>query len=105
MLSSNVNPSAMFARVNDLIVRIIRSTRPVPVCRFGVHLLRFMFSSVQNFLNTLLSKQLPLSVLIHCGVTLFVKESVKNFKTVRVSALLHTCAVGHLLKRSTATEM
>ena len=95
----------MFARVNDLIVRIIRSTRPVPVCRFGVHLMRLIFSSVQNFLNSLLLKQLPFSVLIHCGVPLFVKYSVKNFEMVRVSALLHTCAVGHLLKRSTATKM
>ena len=98
MLSSNFNPSAIFALVNDLIVRIIRSTRPVPVCRFGVHLIRFMFSSVQNFLNSLLLMQLPVSVLMHCGVPLFVKYSVKNFKTVRVSALFAYLCNGPLAK-------
>ena len=104
-LSSNFNPSAMLALVNDLIVRIIRSTKPVPVCKFGVHLMRFMFSPLQTFSNSLLLKQLPLSVLIHCGVPLSVKYFVKNFRTVRVSAFLPTCALGHLLKRLTATIM
>ena len=50
-------------------------------------------------------KQLPLSVLILCGVPLSVKRLVKIFRTVRNSVFLHTCAVGHLLKRSTATNM
>ena len=76
-LSSNYIPSAILALVKDLIVRIIRSTKPVPVCKFGVHLTRFMFSPLQNFLNSLLLKQLPLSVLIHCGVPLSVKYLVK----------------------------
>ena len=43
-LSSNIKPSAMFALVSDLIVRIVLSTWPVPVCKFGVHLMRFIFS-------------------------------------------------------------
>ena len=75
----------MFALNNDLIVRIVRSTSPVPVCKFGVHLMRLMFSLLQNFLNSLLLKQLPLSVLIHRRVPVSVKYLVKNFKTVRVS--------------------
>ena len=34
-LSSNVSPSAIFALINDLIVRIVRPTKPVPVCKLG----------------------------------------------------------------------
>ena len=104
-LSSNVSPSAMFALVNDLIVRIVRSTKPVSVCEFGVHLMRSLFSSLQNFLYSLLLKQLPLSVLMHRGVPLSLKYFVKNFKMVRVSVFLQTCAVGHLRKRSMATKI
>ena len=104
-LSSNINPSGIIALVNDLIVRFFRSTKPVPVCKFGVHLMRLMFSPLQNFLNSLLLKQLPLSVRMHRGVPLSVKYFVKNFKTVRVSAFLQGCAVGHLLKRSIATKI
>ena len=48
-LSSNVNTSAMFALVNDSIVRIVRSTKQVPVCIFGVHLIRLIFSLLQTF--------------------------------------------------------
>ena len=58
-LSSSIKPSAMFALVSDLIVRIVLSTWPVPVCKFGVHLMRFIFSRLQNYLNSLLLKQLP----------------------------------------------
>ena len=104
-LSSNVNPSVIFALVNDLIVRIVRSTKPVPVCKFGVHLMRLTFSSLQYFLNSLLLKQLPLSVLMHRGVPLSVKYFVKKFQTVRVTVFLQICAVGHLLKRSMATKI
>ena len=104
-LSSNIRPSAMFALVGDLIDRIVRSTKPVPVCKLGVHLIRLMFSLLQNCLYSLLLKQLPLSVLIHCGVPLSAKYFVRNFKTVRVSVLLQICAVGHLLKRSMATKL
>ena len=104
-LSSNICPSAIFALVNDLIVRIVRSTKPVPVCKFGVHLMRLVILPLQNVLNSLLLKQLPLSVLMHRGVSLSVKHFVKNFKTVRVSVFLQTCAVGHLLKQSIATRI
>ena len=41
---------------------------------------------------------------MHHGVPLSVKH-FKNFKTVRVSVFLQTCAVGHLLKRSIATNI
>ena len=104
-LSSNISPSANFALGNDLIVRNARSTKPVPVCNFGVLLMRSMFSPLQNFLNSLLLKQLPLSVRIHRGFPLSAKYFVKNFVTVRVSAILQMCAVGHLLQRSIATKI
>ena len=67
--------------------------------------MRLTFSSLQNFLNSLLLKQLPLSVLMHRGVPLSVKYFVKNFETVRVSVFLQNCAVGHFLKRSMATKI
>ena len=46
-LSSNIKLSAIFALVSDLIVRMVLSTWPVPVCKFGVHLMRFF--SVTKF--------------------------------------------------------
>ena len=64
-----------------------------------------MFSPLQICSNSLLSNQLLLSILIHCGVPLSAKHFVKSFKTVRVSVLLQICAVGHLLKRSMATKI
>ena len=39
------------------------------------------------------------------GVPLSEQKFVKNFITVRVSVFLQICAVGHLLKRSTATQI
>ena len=96
-LSSNVKPSAMFALVNDLIVRIVLSTWPVPVCTFGVHRMRFIFSWLQN-LNSLLLKQLPLSVRILRGVPLSEQYFVIKFKTVRESVFLQTWAVRLRLK-------
>ena len=81
-LSSNIKPCAMFALVSDLIVRIVLSFRPVPVCKFGVHLMRFVFSPLQNSLDSLLSKQMPLSVRILRGVPLSEQYFVKNFETV-----------------------
>ena len=104
-LSSKLKPSAMFALVSDLIVRINLSTKPVPVCKLGVHLIHLIFWPSQNCLNSLLLKQLPLSVRITRGVPLSVKYLVKNFRTVRASVLLQMCAVGHLLKRSTASKI
>ena len=95
----------MLARVNDLIDRIVLSFWPVPVCKFGVHLMRFTFSLLQNSLNSLLSKQIPLSVRILRGIPLSEQFLVKNFKTVRVLVFLQICAVGHSLKRSTATKI
>ena len=95
----------MFALVNDIIVRIVFSTWPVPVCKFGVHRMRFIFSWLQNSLNSLLLKQLPLSVRILRGVPLSEQYFVKNFKTVRESVFLQNWAVGHSLKRSTATKI
>ena len=84
-LSSNNNPSPLFALVNDLIVHIVLSTWPVPVCKFGVHLMRFIFSRLQNSLNSLLLKQPPLSVRKLRGVPLSEQYFVKKFKTVRES--------------------
>ena len=101
-LSSNVIPSAKFALVNDLIVRIVRSTKPLPVCRFGVHHICLIFSPSQRFLNSSFSKQLSLSVRIHRGVPMTVKDFVRNSRTVRVSLF---SAVGQLPKRSIATKM
>ena len=75
-LSSNISPSAILALVSDLIVRNIRSTKSVQVCKFGVHLMCLLLSPLQNFLNSLLLKQLPLSVPIHCGLPLSVKHLV-----------------------------
>ena len=95
----------MFALVNDIIVRIVFSTWPVPVCKFGVHRMRFIFSWLQNSLNSLLLKQLPLSVRILRGVPLSEQYFVKNFKTVRESVFLQNWAVGYSLKRSTATKI
>ena len=46
-LSSKVRPSAIFALVIDLIVRITRSTKPVPVCKLGVHLIRLILRPSQ----------------------------------------------------------
>ena len=103
--SSKVKPSAIFALVSDLIVRINRSTKPVPVCKLGVHLIRWIFWPSQNCLNSLILKQLPLSVRITRGVPLSVKYLFKNFRMVRVSVLLQMCAVGHLLKLSIATKI
>ena len=94
----------MFALVNDLIVRIVLSTWPVPVCKLSVHLMRFIFSPLQNSLNSLLLKQLPLSVWILRGVPLSEHNFVKKFKVVGVSVFLQICAVGHLLNRSTALK-
>ena len=104
-LSSNIKTSAIFALVSDLIVRIVLSTRPVPVCKFGLHLMRFMFSQLQNSLNSILLNQLPFSVHMLRGVPLSEQYFVKNFKTVRESVFLQICAVGHLLNRSTATKI
>ena len=104
-LSSNTKPTAIFALVSDLIVRIVLSTRPVPVCKFGVHLMRFMFSRLQNSMNSILLKQLPLLVRILRGVPLSEQYFVKNLKTVRESVFLQICTVGHLLNRSTATKI
>ena len=84
---------------------MVLSTWPVPVCKFGVHRMRFMFSWLQNSLNSLLLKQLPLSVRILRGVPLSKQNLVKKFKTVRESVFLQIWAVGHLLKRSTATNI
>ena len=42
-LSSEGNPSSKLTLVNDLIVRIVLLTNPVPVCKFGVHRIRFIF--------------------------------------------------------------
>ena len=95
--SSNVNPSAMFALVNDLIVCIVLSTWPLPVCGLDVHPMRFILSRLQNSLNSLLLKQLPLSVQILRGVPLSEQYFVKNFKAVRKSVFLQIFAVGHLL--------
>ena len=95
----------MFPLVNDLIVRVVLSTWPVPVCKFGVHRMRFNFSWLQISLNLLLIKQLPLSVRILRGVPLSGQFFLKNFKTVRESVILQIRAVGHLLKRSTATKI
>ena len=67
--------------------------------------MRFMLSPLQNSLNSLLLKQLPLSVRILRGVPLSEQYLDKNFKTVRVLVFLQICAVGHLLKRSTATKI
>ena len=87
-LTSNIEPSAILALVNDLIVRMVLSTWLVPVCIFGVHLMRLIFSRLQNFLNSLLLKQLPLSVHLHRGVPLSEQYFLKNFKTARVSVFL-----------------
>ena len=95
----------MFALVNDLIVRIVLSTWPVLVCKFGVHLMRFIFSRLQNPLNSLLLKQLPLSVRMRRGVPLSEQYFVKNFKTICESVFLQIWADGHLLNRSTANKM
>ena len=89
-LSSNVKPSAVFALIIELIVRIVLSTWPVPVCNFGVHRMCFIFSSLQDSLYSLLLKQLPLSVRILRGVPLSEQYFVKNFKTVRESVFLGT---------------
>ena len=67
--------------------------------------MRFIFSWLQNSLNSLLLKQLPLSVRTLRGVPLSEQYSIKNFKTVRVSVFLQILAVGHLLKRSTASKI
>ena len=64
------------------------STWPVPVCKFGVHLMRFIFSRLQNSVNSLLLKQIPLSVRILRGVPVPEQHFVKNFKTVRESVFL-----------------
>ena len=104
-LSSNISWSAIFALVNDLIVRIVRSFRPVPVCKFRVHFMRLFCSPLQNIFKSLFLKQLLLSVRIHYGVPLSAKYFIKNFKTVRVSAFLQMCRIGHLLKRSMATNI
>ena len=71
-LSSKSDPSSRLALV---IVRMVLWTNPVPVCKFGVHRMRFIFSLAQNSLNSLLFKQLPLSVRIVRGVQL----SEQNF--------------------------
>ena len=102
-LSSNISPSAMFALDIDLIDFIVRSTRPVLVCKFGVHLIRLIFLPSQNFLNSLLLKQLPLSVRIHRGVPLSAINFVKKFKKVRVTAFLQMCTLCNLLTWSIAT--
>ena len=94
----------MFALVNDLIVRIVLSAWPVPVCKFGVHRMRLIFSWLQNSLSSLLLKQLPLSLRILRGVRLSEQYLVQSFKTVRESVFFfQNWAVGHLLKRSNAT--
>ena len=79
----------MFALVSDLIVRIVLSTWPVPVCRFGVHLMRFIFSRLQNSSNSLLLKQLLLSVRTLRGVPLSEQYFVKSFKTFRESVFFY----------------
>ena len=78
-LSSNIKLSALFALVSDLIVRMVLSTWPVPVCKYSVQLMRFVFFRLQNSLNSLLLKQLPLSVRILRGVPLSEQYFVKNF--------------------------
>ena len=104
-LSSNVNPYASFALVNDLVVRFVLSTKQVPVCNFGVHWIRLVFSPLQNPLNSPLLKQLPLSVWIVRGVPLSEQYFFKNLKIVRKTVFLQTCVIGHLLKRSIATKI
>ena len=93
------------ALVSDLIVRMVLSTNPVPVCNFGVHRISFIFLPVQNSLNSLLLYQLPLSVRIVRGVPLSEIKLFKKFITLRVSVFSQIGAVGHLLKRSIATKM
>ena len=95
----------MFALVNDLIVRIVLSTWPVPVCRFGVHRMRFIFSPLQNSLNSLLLNQLPLSVQILRRFPLSEQYFAKNFETVHVSVFLQIYELGHLQKRWTAVKI
>ena len=46
-LSSKFILSCRLVLVKDLIVRIVLSTNPVPVCRFGVDRIRCMFSPLQ----------------------------------------------------------
>ena len=75
--SSNVRQSDIFALVSDLIVRMVLSTWPVPVCKFGVHLMRFF--RLESSLSSLLLKQLPLSVRIPRGVPLSEQYFVENF--------------------------
>ena len=87
-LSSNIRPSAVFALVSDLIVHMVLSTWTVPVRKFGVRLMRFMFSRLRNSLNSLLLKQLPLSVRIIRGVPMSEQVFVKSFKTVRELVIL-----------------
>ena len=70
----------MFVLVNDLIVRIVLSTWPVPVWKFGMHRMRFIFSWLQNSLNSLLFKQLPLSVRKLRGVPMSEQCFVKILK-------------------------
>ena len=67
--------------------------------------MRFIFSRLQNSLNSILLKQLPLSVRMLRGVPLSDQYLVKKIKTVRESVFLQICAVGHLLNRSTATKI
>ena len=66
----------------------------------SVHRIRSICLPSQISLSSLLSKQR-----IVRGVPLSEQNLVKNFKTVRVSVILQICAVGHLLKRSTATKL
>ena len=94
----------MWALVRDLIVRLVLSSNPVPVCILGVHRVGFIFTSVQNSLISLLLKQLPLSVRMIYGVPLSERNFVKNIITVHVPVFLQICAVGHLLIRSLVTK-
>ena len=104
-LSSKVNPSSKLALVYDSIVRMAPSTNPVPIWRFGVHRMRFIFSPSQNSFKSLRLKQLPLSVRMVRGLPLSEQNFVLILITVRVSVFSQNCAVGHLLKLSTATKI
>ena len=94
-----------FASVRFFNDWIVRSTNPVPVCRFAVPYMRLILCVLQYSMYSLEIKAPPLSDFICFGTPYTFIYSSRNEITVSWFVFLHIFATGHRLFLSTAISM
>ena len=84
---------------------MVRSTNPVPVCRFAVPYSQIIFCDLQNSLYSFEMKAPPLSDFIRFGTPYTFVYSFNNVMTVWWLVFLHIFATGHRLVLSSAIRI